>query len=300
MRSGTIGTGTAEAATANAVRRPSLPGGCVPSAVASIEEGVVAAGTGIGREGTTRRGRRPNRRKAGARDERGEWAYDARMKSNLALLGALAFTAFASLAAGCGGNVTVGTGGSGATGAGGAGGSAGTTGTAGSGATGTPTFGACNGPGECMLAVPGCCSPCGMPELGAFVAINVAEATEYHNAVCPEETPCPACDTSPNPNLFAYCDAGKCVAADVRQHPVSACATGQDCHLRYGSGCCEGCGPASVSDLIAVSWDASPSLPALVCSPNADCPECLPGYPPEAAAFCADGGHCEVVLAGSP
>lgn len=189
---------------------------------------------------------------------------------------------------GCGGNVSVD---STSGGGGGAGGGT-TTGTT----TGTGNdFTSCDGPGQCVLAVPGCCSGCGVPEVGDFAAVNSAKLDAYHTSVCPEETPCPACEGGINPNLFAYCDAGKCVAADVRTHAVSACATSADCHLRVGAGCCEGCGPVSESDLTVTS-NAVPGLEALVCGPNAGCPECAPQYPPDVAPSCGGDGHCELVL----
>lgn len=158
-------------------------------------------------------------------------------------------------------------------------------------------FAACDGPGQCMLAEPGCCPACGIPELGAFAPINSKYEADYQKYVCPEPTPCPACETIPNPNLFAYCDAGHCVAADVRTHAVSACKSSSDCHLRAGSACCEACGDVSFDSLIAVSGTSGVSLASLVCSPNGDCPDCIPNYP-AAVATCADDGHCQVEPGG--
>jgi len=211
---------------------------------------------------------------------------------------------------GCGGDVTIGTGGAGGTGGtGGAGGTGGTaatgTSTTGSTATGTVTmnddFAACSGPGQCVLAIPDCCGGCGVPEVGNFVAVNSAKLEAYSKSVCPEPEPCPDCPYGLNPHLFAYCDAGTCVAADVRTHAVSACTTSNDCQLRNGTSCCEGCGVASVYDLTAVASGANPSLVELVCVPEGGCPPCLPEYPPEASSVCGANGHCEIiVLEGGP
>jgi hypothetical protein len=202
-------------------------------------------------------------------------------------LSALLLSTFALAAAipACGGNVSI---------SGSNGGSAG----AGGGTTTTTTpagdFYACDGPGQCMLATPGCCDACGSPELGAFVAINSAKLDAYNKYVCPEPTPCPGCIFELNPNYIAYCQAGKCVAADVRTDPVSQCASDVDCRLRNGTSCCEGCGmvPASV---VAVSYKAPQSMEALECSPDdVGCPKCAAQYPDGWTAACGASGHCSV------
>jgi hypothetical protein len=181
---------------------------------------------------------------------------------------------------GCGGNVV-------APGSGGGGTSTTTTGTT---TSTTGGFFSCDGPGQCLLVEPGCCSGCGMQEIDALVAVNSAQVSAYHKSVCPVETPCPACASQPNPNLFAYCDNGTCRAADIRTHEVSACSSNADCHLRLGPGCCEACG-GSAFELTAVSA----GLEALVCSPSTACDDCVPQYPLDAEAVCSNG-HCGVVF----
>lgn len=194
----------------------------------------------------------------------------------------------------CGGNVSVSTGGAGS-GSGGSGGStATTTSTTTSGSTTPPDdFYSCDGPGQCVLATPGCCPGCGVPELGAFVAVNSAKTDAYFKFVCPEPTPCPECVSQPNPNLFAYCQAGKCVAADVRSDPVSQCKTDADCHLRNGSSCCETCG-VDPSNVVAVSSQAPQPIETLVCPPDAGCPKCAAQYPDGWFAVCGEAGHCSI------
>lgn len=186
----------------------------------------------------------------------------------------------------CGGTV-VGTGG-------GAGNGTTSTGT-GTTTTGTVTaFDACTGPGQCLLVDKGCCSSCGTESLDSKVPINAASSEAYFQSICPEPVPCPACASQPNPNLFAYCEAGQCVAADVTTNFVSACVSDADCHLRNGSACCEQC-TGSLDQLIAVS--VANNLPALLCGPNDGCPKCLPSYPIDAVAICS-AGHCAVALKG--
>lgn len=210
----------------------------------------------------------------------------------------LATFALAAALPACGGNVSI-SGGGGSTGGAGAGGGTTTTPTT---TMTTPTttapddFYACDGPGQCMLATPGCCEACGSPELGTFAAINRAKLDAFNKYVCPEPTPCPACVSETDPNYFAYCQAGKCVAADVRTDPVSQCSADADCRLRNGTACCEDCGmvPAFV---VAVSFQAPQSMEALECTPDIGCPKCLPQYPAGWTAACGASGHCSVTEA---
>lgn len=171
----------------------------------------------------------------------------------------------------------------------------GTTTTSSTGTTTNTGIDACTGPGQCILVSTGCCPGCGIAQLGSMTAINADHQEEYYQDLCPEPVACPACESAPNPNLFAYCEAGHCVAADVTTHAVSACVTDSDCHLRNGSACCEEC-IGSVDQLIAVG--AGNDLVGLTCGPNEGCPKCLPVYPQDAVALCA-GGHCAVAFMGS-
>jgi hypothetical protein len=195
----------------------------------------------------------------------------------------------------CGGNVSV-TGGAGGTGGSAAGGSAGST--TSSTTTSPPAdFASCDGPGQCVLATPGCCAKCGTTTVADFVAVNSAKAGDYQKSVCPSPQGCPDCAQIVDPNIFAYCSAGKCVVADVRTDPVSQCQTDSDCHLRNGSACCEDCGGPNASEVISVSYKAPQDLTSLVCAPDTGCPKCLPQYPPAYLPICANG-HCSIAAAG--
>lgn len=196
----------------------------------------------------------------------------------------LALAGVGLVASGCGSTVVE-------PGAGGGGSGATTTGTTTTTTTtGTGGFSSCDGPGQCVLVEQGCCSSCGTQSLDTLVAVNAAQASAFHQSVCPEEVPCPACASQQNPNLFAYCDSGTCRAADVRTHEVSACSSNGDCSLRIGTSCCEPCsGPGF--ELTSVSG----SLETLVCSPSTACDDCAPQYPFDAAAVCSNG-HCGVAF----
>ncbi|APR81703.1 Hypothetical protein A7982_07052 [Minicystis rosea] len=154
-------------------------------------------------------------------------------------------------------------------------------------------FNACSGPGQCVLASNSCCGTCGTTTLAGQTAINSAQTSAFFNAVCPEPTPCPACASIPDPNLFALCDDGACRGADVRTEPASACTSDGDCRLRFGTSCCEACN-GDGSQLVAVN--KSNTLSASQCGPSTACDDCLPIYPQNTAAIC-NSGHCEVVFA---
>lgn len=210
---------------------------------------------------------------------------------------------------GCGGDVTVASSGEGGAGASGSTGStastttgsngsgsgsaatSGSAGTASGGGGAVPGYAACSGPGQCTLVASGCCGVCGMPELSNVVAIHEDKYAEFFDVTCPGPIPpCPGCPTASNPDLFAYCEAGQCVGADVRVHELSACQSDSECVLRAGLECCE-CGSDGISALRA---DAVGSLQQLVCVPDEACDDCAPVFPDNAVASCVEG-HCRVV-----
>ena len=190
------------------------------------------------------------------------------------------------------------------TGAGGASSSSGSGAEGGSGAqggSGGESFGACSLSAQCILATPGCCGTCGAPTVETVAAIRADEAQAYFDATCPdpENTPCPGCASFTNGNLYAYCDAGQCTAADISKNQFSECTQASDCALRWGSGCCPGCTgawePSYGGDLIAVSTAQLDELVGLLCE-GGDilCDDCAPQFPPTAIADC-QAGHCVVV-----
>ena len=216
-----------------------------------------------------------------------------RARSNWGILVVSTFLV-ATLAAACGSEVEGGgNGGTGGTdGTGGTGGTGGAGGGGGQGADGQ--IAACDGPGQCTLVQNSCCGPCGEPTLGDYDAVNAESADAYFNVfVCPEPMPCPACAITPNPDLFAYCEAGKCAGADVTAHAFSECTTAADCTLRMGLGCCEGCA-GDAAALVAVASSELAALHDAICPPDFGCPACAPMYPPEWKADCV-AGHCAVV-----
>lgn len=199
---------------------------------------------------------------------------------------------------GSGGSVggSGGSGGSGATG-GGAGTTGGSAGAGGSGAV--YNWEACENPGECTLFATNCCGGyCSEEPISGFIPVNESSIGVVENQYCSGDVLCPGCPAIPHPNYVSVCRSKECTAVDIRSDAISACSGDDDCRLRFGSTCCESCGPLP-GELIAVN--KSGQLESEVCSPFAGaCPPCVPPpYPKEAVAQCV-GGHCQVVWATQP
>jgi hypothetical protein len=158
----------------------------------------------------------------------------------------------------------------------------------------TSQYAVCDGPGQCLALVPGCCGGCGAPTLDDVTGVNADKQDDFRAATCGDPHPvCPACPTMPEPNLVAFCEQGSCRAHDVRVEDVSSCSKDEDCMLRAAS-CCEPCSP-SAFELIAVAKDRAADYRAKMCSPDQACSKCMPMYPAGWTASCATDGHCHVV-----
>jgi hypothetical protein len=160
---------------------------------------------------------------------------------------------------------------------------------------GSPNYDACQVAADCVLSSTGCCGVCDGPDVSAhdFVAYN--KQYEVQARQCVGNVACGACPpVEPQQNTRQYfvpnCVRGECVVEDIRQSDVSACKTADDCRLRNGTGCCEGCGSG---DVVAVRSDGS--FEKLACGefiPPCDPCEAVP--PPNALALCSQTGHCTV------
>ena len=186
--------------------------------------------------------------------------------------------------------------GTGAAGAGGPGsgasGGAGASGSGASGGAGGGAFASCDGPGQCTLAVPGCCGVCGAPTIEDVEPIHSTNAQAFFDATCTEEDPtCPGCATFDNPNLFATCEAGTCTKHNLPSDDFSLCEQAGDCTLRLGTGCCD-CNDGT--EWVAIAVSATDDLAAAVCDPLEACPDCAP-MPPDTIAADCQNGHCVVV-----
>jgi hypothetical protein len=158
--------------------------------------------------------------------------------------------------------------------------------------TSSADWSSCEQPSDCTLAFDTCCGVCGVPTLDDYDAINANESEAHRREVCPDPQPCPECVAQPNPWLVATCASTTCQGVDLRQSDATRCTQDSECRLRTQS-CCECGGDTSRAGLIAVS--VSGDYQSIVCDPGTDCPACVPDYPDEAKAVCADDGHCDVV-----
>ena len=197
------------------------------------------------------------------------------------------------------------------------GGSSSTGGAIGTGGTvNMPDYGACNLPSDCAIRGGGCCGVCDAPNLTEvdFIAYNKLYANMFQCGfplpTAPAGNPAaggsssagaaapiacaPCIALPPGEGTLRYfvpdCVMNRCVAEDLRKSAVTACKTSDECKIRNGTGCCEGC---SSADEFAVRNDGS--FEKLVCNgaPIA-CPQCLPQ--PSGAVPVCEGGHCQAVF----
>lgn len=183
------------------------------------------------------------------------------------------------------------------------GGTGGGGGSGGAGGGGTVDFAACDGPGQCVMALKGCCESCGVTRPEEYEPINDSKASAHFDAVCSDKTPggpvCDACISYRNPNIFATCEQSACVAADLRAHAFGACSTADDCRLRMGASCCEAC-QGFPEGLTAIAKSQEGAFLQAVCSPLAGaCDDCAPQYPAGYVADCVNS-QCVVTQLAAP
>jgi hypothetical protein len=178
---------------------------------------------------------------------------------------------------------------------------------------GNPT--ACKLPSDCAIGPTSCCGVCDGPNVSAsqLVAFNKQYAGQYLCGIALDTAPapggagfpgpgvpvaCPPCAAPlPGQGTLKYfvpdCVQGQCVVQDLRTSPLTACMSDQECRLRNGTGCCEGC--AGTDAYVAVRNDGS--FQKFACGGLAEpCPLCE-APAPNALAECGASGHCEVVYA---
>ncbi len=162
----------------------------------------------------------------------------------------------------------------------------------------------CDEPTDCVLASDQCCGPCERT-LANSDSVNRDRVDEYfdRDAECGDVLcePCPPPSSDPlRPRVFPTCGAdGRgdlCTAFDLRIEAFTECSTDTDCLVRTPD-CCECGGDTSDLALIAIRVDAEGAFAQRVCPSDTACPECLPDYPSDVSAYCAEDGHCAVAIA---
>lgn len=179
---------------------------------------------------------------------------------------------------------------------------------------GNPT--ACDVPSDCAIGSISCCGVCDGPNVSPqqLQAYNKAYAGQYLCGVALDAAPapgnigfagsgsgaapipvCPPCAApAPGQGTLKYfvpdCVRGQCVVADLRTSPSNACMSSQECKLRNGTSCCEGCG--GIDQYVGVRNDGS--FEKSVCGDGpVGCPACLPEQPVNVWPYC-NAGHCDV------
>jgi hypothetical protein len=153
---------------------------------------------------------------------------------------------------------------------------------------------ACASTGDCMALEVGCCGSCEQGNNHSFVAIN-----RRHNAAFLQTRSCPgiACGACPvvdevettSQYFGAICREGACTVVDIRETAATQCMRDEDCELRDGVACCNGCDGRG---LVSVRPQA---FLELLCAdaPEQGCPPCAPVIPPEFTSLCS-AGRCVV------
>jgi hypothetical protein len=147
---------------------------------------------------------------------------------------------------------------------------------------------ACEQTTDCVIDH-GCCGFCGQNDPLDLTAVNQKYAS-FAEREC-AYVDCEYCPPSPDLAPFgARCNAGSCEVYDVRQSPLSECSVNDDCRLRSGLSCCQGC---SATQWVAVSDDDLVEK-ELCGEDTVGCPDCEPGLPLNITTICGPEDHCIV------
>jgi hypothetical protein len=144
---------------------------------------------------------------------------------------------------------------------------------------GPPDWYTCKRADECTVVYEdACCLPdCDPLVFKGYTAVNAKHRADFIGHIGCADTECPVCPTPPqgiprsDSNFFALCQQGRCVAVDLRFSKYSECKTLKDCALRFGLGCCEGCG-----DKDLVTYNPASTLAAELCPTKPKCPPVAP------------------------
>jgi hypothetical protein len=193
------------------------------------------------------------------------------------------------------------------------GGSVSTGGTAVGGTGGTADYAFCNAPSDCAIRGTGCCGVCDAPNLSEkdFIAYNKMYGNLFQCGIPLPAAPAnpsggsasagaaapiacaPCLGLPPGQGSLMYfvpdCVKNQCVVEDLRTSRVTACKSSDECKVRSGASCCEGC---SAGQDFAVRNDGS--FEKLVCGDGpVGCLACVP--PQSGAAPICEGGRCQAV-----
>jgi hypothetical protein len=151
---------------------------------------------------------------------------------------------------------------------------------------GEPNYDECEVASDCIVTSPGCCAACEPVSARDFIAIHRDREDDFKGNCDVACGPCPDPGAGAVPvagNFFAACIDRECRLMDLRGSEAAKCEADDDCGLRDGAQCCEGCGgqPVSISDESVLQ-----SL--LECPADLPCPTCAPRFDPTYRARCRD------------
>jgi hypothetical protein len=153
-----------------------------------------------------------------------------------------------------------------------------------------PAANACDAVSDCIVAQPGCCGGCEPIAEEQLMAVNQTRRDVLGNDCA---VACGACnDVSEFERtgqwFVPFCGHGKCTVLDLRRTTATECDSDDDCQLRDGLNCCEGCDGLG---LVALS---STEYLAAACSDGFACDPCVAPERENYVAACSDQGRCVV------
>lgn len=154
----------------------------------------------------------------------------------------------------------------------------------------------CEQPTDCQLGGVACCSACEADrvlEVDDFIAYKQGDGFTLGVYDGCRPSSCNCAEASPEQRVRQYfvptCNVGQCGVLDIRTSDVTACDSADDCRLRLGTDCCEGC-----SDERLVAVRKGDAFDQLVCGDGGHaCDDCAAQYPADARADCV-AGRCVV------
>jgi hypothetical protein len=162
------------------------------------------------------------------------------------------------------------------------------------------TWYACRKADDCTMVPEGdCCPACDPLIFAGYTAVNAKHKDDFlahegcNTVTCPKCPPLSPQVPRSSSNFFVLCQKGRCVATDLRMSKYTECKSDDDCKMRWGLRCCDGC-----SDSELVAYNPASSLLSDICPPKK--PQCPPVTPACAAdrsprdhAYCV-GGYCQL------
>ncbi|MGC4095403.1 MAG: BPTI/Kunitz domain-containing protein [Polyangiaceae bacterium] len=150
----------------------------------------------------------------------------------------------------------------------------------------------CQRASDCELRSTGCCGGCEPVSIDDLQAVNVNAPRVTCGVLCGA---CPPYEpnTSTSRYFVAGCVEHRCTVIDIRQTPITECASDADCALRAGANCCTSCGGEPIAYNVHLN-----ELSTFCPDGPTPCPSCVGSVGGYTASCLA--GRCEVDVAAAP